>query len=248
MAVDPQVAHEGLAAALAPRRGARRPRARLHRARRRHRRRRVSAADAAELEAARARGARLGQLRRRAGRPHVHERRAARAPRARDAVGRRRAGARRVDEDPQRRRERRAVRSLRPVSRPAVDARHRAAARPRAPRSHRGRLRQARRSRDAPTCSSSSRSTSSPRRKFWRRGDHAVLATLGIRPAGIAWTARGPVEVPELQPHAADDEVRRLHPLACSSRPRRAAVASRPRCSSTSRRSCARPTRIGRGR
>ncbi len=35
-------------------------------------------------------------------------------------------------------------------------------------------------------------------RKFWRRGDNAVLATLGVRPAGIAWTARGPVEVPEL--------------------------------------------------
>jgi len=35
-------------------------------------------------------------------------------------------------------------------------------------------------------------------RKYWRRGDHAVLATLGIRPAGVAWTARGPVEVPEL--------------------------------------------------
>ena len=35
-------------------------------------------------------------------------------------------------------------------------------------------------------------------RKFWRRGDHAVLATLGPRPAGIAWFARGPVEVPEL--------------------------------------------------
>lgn len=35
-------------------------------------------------------------------------------------------------------------------------------------------------------------------RKFWRRGDHAVLASLGIRPAGIVWTARGPVEVPEL--------------------------------------------------
>ncbi|MDB4953810.1 MAG: GCN5-related N-acetyltransferase [Myxococcales bacterium] len=35
-------------------------------------------------------------------------------------------------------------------------------------------------------------------RKFWRRGDIAVLATLGIRPAGVAWTARGPVEVPEL--------------------------------------------------
>ncbi|CAN5660948.1 hypothetical protein BH11MYX1_BH11MYX1_53960 [soil metagenome] len=36
-------------------------------------------------------------------------------------------------------------------------------------------------------------------RKFWRRGDHMVLAKLGIRPAGVAWTARGPVEVPELQ-------------------------------------------------
>lgn len=35
-------------------------------------------------------------------------------------------------------------------------------------------------------------------RKFWQRGDNAVLATLGMRPAGIAWTARGPVEVPEL--------------------------------------------------
>jgi len=36
-------------------------------------------------------------------------------------------------------------------------------------------------------------------RKFWRRGDHMVLAKIGIRPAGVAWTARGPVEVPELQ-------------------------------------------------
>lgn len=35
-------------------------------------------------------------------------------------------------------------------------------------------------------------------RKFWRRGDRAVLAMLGIRPAGIAWSARGPVEAPEL--------------------------------------------------
>jgi RimJ/RimL family protein N-acetyltransferase len=35
-------------------------------------------------------------------------------------------------------------------------------------------------------------------RKFWRRGDKALLATLGVRPAGIAWYARGPVEVPEL--------------------------------------------------
>jgi GNAT superfamily N-acetyltransferase len=35
-------------------------------------------------------------------------------------------------------------------------------------------------------------------RRFWKRGDHAVLATLGPRPAGIAWTARGPVDVPEL--------------------------------------------------
>jgi GNAT superfamily N-acetyltransferase len=35
-------------------------------------------------------------------------------------------------------------------------------------------------------------------RRFWRRGDHTVLAMLGIRPAGIAWTARGPVDVPEL--------------------------------------------------
>jgi len=32
----------------------------------------------------------------------------------------------------------------------------------------------------------------------WRRGDQAVLATLGIRPAGIAWAARGPIEAPEL--------------------------------------------------
>ena len=35
-------------------------------------------------------------------------------------------------------------------------------------------------------------------RKFWRRGDRAVLAKLGIRPAGIVWTARGPIEAPEL--------------------------------------------------
>jgi GNAT superfamily N-acetyltransferase len=32
----------------------------------------------------------------------------------------------------------------------------------------------------------------------WRRGDHTVLATIGARPAGIAWTARGPIEAPEL--------------------------------------------------
>jgi ribosomal protein S18 acetylase RimI-like enzyme len=38
-------------------------------------------------------------------------------------------------------------------------------------------------------------------RKFWRRGDKALLARLGIRSAGIAWTARGPVEVPELGRH-----------------------------------------------
>jgi GNAT superfamily N-acetyltransferase len=35
-------------------------------------------------------------------------------------------------------------------------------------------------------------------KKFWQRGDNAVLAMLNGRPAGIAWTARGPVEVPEL--------------------------------------------------
>ncbi len=35
-------------------------------------------------------------------------------------------------------------------------------------------------------------------RKQWRRGDQTVLATLGIRPAGIAWAARGPIEAPEL--------------------------------------------------
>jgi GNAT superfamily N-acetyltransferase len=32
----------------------------------------------------------------------------------------------------------------------------------------------------------------------WRRGDQAVLASLGVRPAGIAWAARGPIEAPEL--------------------------------------------------
>jgi GNAT superfamily N-acetyltransferase len=32
----------------------------------------------------------------------------------------------------------------------------------------------------------------------WRRGDQAVLATLGVRPAGIAWAARGPIDAPEL--------------------------------------------------
>lgn len=35
-------------------------------------------------------------------------------------------------------------------------------------------------------------------RLAWRRGDQAVLATLGVRPAGIAWAARGPIEAPEL--------------------------------------------------
>ncbi|MEJ7598035.1 MAG: GNAT family N-acetyltransferase [Kofleriaceae bacterium] len=35
-------------------------------------------------------------------------------------------------------------------------------------------------------------------RSPWRRGDQAVLATLGPRPAGIAWAARGPIEAPEL--------------------------------------------------
>jgi GNAT superfamily N-acetyltransferase len=35
-------------------------------------------------------------------------------------------------------------------------------------------------------------------RRQWQRGDQAVLATFGIRPAGIAWAARGPIEAPEL--------------------------------------------------
>ncbi|HEX2689750.1 MAG TPA: GNAT family N-acetyltransferase, partial [Kofleriaceae bacterium] len=35
-------------------------------------------------------------------------------------------------------------------------------------------------------------------RMQWQRGDQAVLATLGVRPAGIAWAARGPIEAPEL--------------------------------------------------
>ena len=35
-------------------------------------------------------------------------------------------------------------------------------------------------------------------RAQWQRGDKAVLAQLGVRPAGIAWTARGPIEAPEL--------------------------------------------------
>jgi GNAT superfamily N-acetyltransferase len=32
----------------------------------------------------------------------------------------------------------------------------------------------------------------------WQRGDQTVLATIGAKPAGIAWTARGPIEAPEL--------------------------------------------------
>jgi GNAT superfamily N-acetyltransferase len=38
-------------------------------------------------------------------------------------------------------------------------------------------------------------------RTRWHRGDSCVLATLGVRPAGIAWAARGPnpVEAPELE-------------------------------------------------
>lgn len=35
-------------------------------------------------------------------------------------------------------------------------------------------------------------------RANWQRGDYAVLARLLERPAGIAWAARGPVDVPEL--------------------------------------------------
>jgi len=35
-------------------------------------------------------------------------------------------------------------------------------------------------------------------RRWWSRGDLSVLAKFGARPAGIAWSARGPVEVPEL--------------------------------------------------
>lgn len=35
-------------------------------------------------------------------------------------------------------------------------------------------------------------------RMQWHRGDQTVLATLGVRPAGIAWAARGPIEAPEL--------------------------------------------------
>jgi len=35
-------------------------------------------------------------------------------------------------------------------------------------------------------------------RAQWKRGDLAVLAMLGPRPAGIAWYARGPIEAPEL--------------------------------------------------
>lgn len=35
-------------------------------------------------------------------------------------------------------------------------------------------------------------------RRLWRRGDLAVLARLASRPAGIAWSASGPVDVPEL--------------------------------------------------
>ena len=35
-------------------------------------------------------------------------------------------------------------------------------------------------------------------RASWKRGDLALLARLHDRPAGIAWAARGPVEVPEL--------------------------------------------------
>ncbi len=35
-------------------------------------------------------------------------------------------------------------------------------------------------------------------RTQWQRGDQAVLAALGVRAAGIAWAARGPIEAPEL--------------------------------------------------
>lgn len=35
-------------------------------------------------------------------------------------------------------------------------------------------------------------------RTLWRRGDWSMLARLSGRPAGIAWSARGPIEAPEL--------------------------------------------------
>ena len=83
-----------------------------------------------------------------------------RAARPRDAVGRGGPGARRVDEDPQRRREHGAVRPLRAVPRPAVDARHRAALRPRdSVRSPKPSTTSSTR-RHAPSSTSSSRSTS----------------------------------------------------------------------------------------
>jgi GNAT superfamily N-acetyltransferase len=35
-------------------------------------------------------------------------------------------------------------------------------------------------------------------RRLWKRGDVSILARLAGRPAGVAWSARGPVDVPEL--------------------------------------------------
>jgi RimJ/RimL family protein N-acetyltransferase len=34
--------------------------------------------------------------------------------------------------------------------------------------------------------------------KLWKRGDWSMIATLSGRPAGVVWSARGPVEAPEL--------------------------------------------------
>ena len=147
---------------------------------------------------------------------------------ARDAVGGRRAGTRRVDQDPHRRRERR--RSTIATASTAASCGRAGSSRARGSSSvivHRGRLRQARRRPRAPISSSSSRSTRPPRATYWRRGDQAVLATLGTRPRRRVDGARGPSKVPEL---GRTLRMRSTTPTstACSSRLRRAAAGSRP--------------------
>ena len=172
----------------------------------------------------------------------------ARPPRPRDAGGRRGAGPRRVDADPHRRRERRALRSLLPVSRPAVDARHRG----RRPASSSSVFTEA----DYDKLDEARRAELH-RAARARRGDRPHV--LAARRSGRARDARRPARRHRVgrartdrgaraRPHAADVEVRRVHPQrvrrARRARPRRRARS----CSSTSPRSCARPTPTARGR
>jgi GNAT superfamily N-acetyltransferase len=124
--------------------------------------------------------------------------RAPRRPRgARDAQRRRVAGPRRLGPHPRGRHRGRAVPAHAPVPRPDVDPRHRGGGRPVITRSIWPASTRWRR-RPAPSCARQLALDEERARATWQRGDRAWIAYLHDRPAGIAWAARGPVEVPEL--------------------------------------------------